>query len=334
MGAKESKNKKKKLERQKTLVTDLDIKNELRNPIKLREYKEIDEGKMFQKLEDKKEKVNYLLFLDFNDYMICLSKFTLENADSKDDFSKIEYSYSIRDNFYNDNFNIEYLQSFIESKILKHEELYKKVFHSENSQERSIIFKEFLYNLHRSLIPKIKTIQIENGVNEDDIHENTLMKKNAAIIYGLLYCEGYDWLKVRIFFNLFKDKDRKLKKSEDLDYFLFMLFTTATYCTCYARNQLSKYKNIGEVNEDDMFDIMKYFQVDTTKKVIEYTNKLLFGKEEKNELLYEQFRKKCEISDIKENASFLFSSKGIRSLYKQLSGIVIDKKNKKRNSIK
>ena len=55
------------------------------------------------------------------------------------------------------------------------------------------------------------------------------MKKNAAIIYGLLYCEGYDWLKVRIFFNLFKDKDRKLKKSEDLDYFLFMLFTTATY---------------------------------------------------------------------------------------------------------
>ena len=82
---------------------------------------------------------------------------------------------------------------------------------------------------------------IENGVNEDDIHENILMKKNAAIIYGLLYCEGYDWLKVRIFFNLFKDKDRKLKKSEDLDYFLFMLFTTATYCTCYARNQLSKY---------------------------------------------------------------------------------------------
>ncbi len=184
--------------------------------------------------------------------------------------------------------------------------------------------------MHKGIIPKLKQIQLENGVSEEELNENTIMRKNSAIIYGLLFCEGDDWIKVRVFFNLFKENG-KLKKSEELDYFLFMLFTTATYAMCYSRNQLNKYKIVGEVDQEDMGDVMKFFQTSTTKSLVEYTNKLLFGSEKNNELLYEQFKQRCEISDKKGSASFLFSSRGIRFMHKDISGIVIDKKKKRKS---
>lgn len=335
MGKKQSKSKKKAMQIRESIENDFEIKTEQKNPIKLYKYKEIDElGKMFFKLEEKSEKINYLTYIDFNDYMISLSKFSMENADLKDDYKLLRYKYSCKDDFYNENFNLEYLQSFIESKILKHELVYLKAFHSENSQERALLFKDFLFNIHKALIPKLKQIQLENGISEDEIDENTIMKKHVAIIYGLLFCGGDDWLKVRVFFSLFKDNG-KLKKSEDLDYFLFMLFTTATYAMCYSRNQLSKYKNLGEVNKDEMDNAMKIFQMNTTKSLVEYTNKLLFGNEENNELFYELFRKRCEITDKKESLSFLFSSKGIRYMHKEISGVVLPKnKYKKRLTFK
>lgn len=320
MGGKNSKNYRKSLIRQKTIESNEELQMEIKNPIKFCKYKEIDEiGNMFFKLEEKTEKVNYLRYINFNDYMISLAHFTIQNADLKDDYNAIKYVYSYKDKFYDETFNVEYLQSFIESKILKHPDVYEKAFHSENSQERSLIFKEFLINLHKALIPKIKQIQLENGISEDDLNENTIMKKHAAIIYGLLYCDGDDWLKARIFFHLFKENG-KLKKSEILDYFLFMLFTTSTYAMCYSRTQLSKFKIIGEVDEGNMIKAMKYFQIGTIKSVVEFTNKLLFGADQNNELLYEQFRQRCQISDRKESASFLFSSKGIRFMHKKVSG--------------
>lgn len=335
MGGKQSKNKKKAAQIRQSMEKDEDIKNEQKNPIKLYKYKEIDElGKMFFKLEEKTEKINYLTYIDFNDYMISLSKFSLQNADLKDDYKLLRYKYSCKEDFYNEQFNIESLQSFIESKILKHEYVYQKAFHSDNSQERTLLFKDFLFNIHKGLIPKLKQIQLENGISEDEINENTIMKKHAAIGYGLLFCGGEDWLKIRVFFNLFKENGR-LKKSEDLDYFLFMLFTTATYAMCYSRNQLSKYKNLGEVDKDEMDNAMKVFQMKTTKSLVEYTNKLLFGKEQNNELFYEQFRKRCEITDKKESPSYIFSSKGIRYMHKEISGVVLErKKTKKRKSLK
>lgn len=330
MGGKSSKEKKNRSVRQ-SIERPEDIQLELKNPIKLYDYKDIDEvGKMFYKLEEKKEKINYLKYIDFNDYMISLYNFSLKKADIKDDYTKIKYSYSCKENFYNELFNIESLQSFIESKILKHEKVYQKAFRSENSQERSSLFKDFLLNMHKGIIPKLKQIQLENGVSEEELNENTIMRKNSAIIYGLLFCEGDDWIKVRVFFNLFKENG-KLKKSEELDYFLFMLFTTATYAMCYSRNQLNKYKIVGEVDQEDMGDVMKFFQTSTTKSLVEYTNELLFGSEKNNELLYEQFKQRCEISDKKGSASFLFSSRGIRFMHKDISGIVIDKKKKRKS---
>ena len=320
MGGKNSKSYRNSMRRQKTIESNEELQMEIKNPIKFCKYKEIDEiGKMFFKLEEKTEKINYLRYLHFNDYMISLSHFSIQNADLKDDYSLIKYVYSYKDTFYNETFNVEYLQSFIESKVLKHPDVYEKAFHSDNSQERSMIFKDFLFNLHKSLIPKIKQIQLENGISEDDLNENTIMKKHSAIIYGLLYCEGDDWLKARIFFNLFKENG-KLKQSQMLDYFLFMLFTTSTYSMCYSRTQLTKYKIIGDVDEENMVKAMKYFQVESIKSVVEYTNKLLFGEEKNNELLYEQFRQRCQISDKKKSASFLFNSKGIRYIHKKISG--------------
>ena len=307
-----------------------EMENETQTPVKFYKYKEIDVlGNIFLKLEEQSEKINCLKYIDFNDYMISLSNFTIENADLPDTYNKIKLSYSCKDKFYDEVFNIEYLQSFIESKILKHKNVYEKAFHSENSHERTLLFKDFLFNLHKGSLPKIKQIEIENGIISDNENDNLIMKKNAAIIYGLLFCEGDDWVKVKIFFNLFKENE-KLKKSDDLNLFLFMLFITASYSMCYSRSQLSKYATLGEVDEDIMSDAMKIFQIDTTKKLVEFTNTLLFGKEQNNELIYEQFRQMCQITEKKESASFLFSSRGIRYMHKEVSGVVLEKRKKKK----
>ena len=311
-----------------------EIENEMKKPIKFPNYKDIDEvGNMFIKLEEKSEKINYLRNIDFNDYMISLTKFSIENADLSDNYNKIKYTYSAKDEFYNESFNIESLQSFIESKILKHKNVYEKAFHSDNSYERTLMFKDFLFNLHKACIPKIKQFLIENGTNEEDINENTIMKKNAAIIYGIFFCGGDDWLKVKIFFNLFKQEE-KLKKSEDLTNFLLLSFIMATYSMCYSRNQLSKYSALGEVDKELMGDAMKHFQVETSKKVVEYTNKLLFGNEQGNELIYDQFRQKCQSNEKNESVSFIFNARGIRNMHKELSGVVIEKKKKKKKKDK
>lgn len=334
MGGKNSRNLRRAKTRKNSIENDEEIKNELLNPIKFVKYKEIEElGNTFKKLEKKKHKINYLNYMDFNDYMISLSNFTLKNADLKDDYSSLKYKYSYRDKFYNETFNIEYLQSFIEAKILKHPNIYEKALHSENSQERTLLFKDFLFNLQKCLIPKVKEIELENGVSEDELNENTIMKKSSAIVYGLLYCGGEDWVKAKIFFNLFKE-DGKLKKSEFLDLFLFMLFTTATYATCYSRTQLCKYKMLGDVNQEYLSDILKLFQIDVIKSVVEYTDKLLFGKEQNSPLLYEQFRERCQISDKNDTLSFLFSPRGIRYMHRRISGVVLDKKKLKRSITK
>ena len=284
MGSKNTKKKSKSnLKKAKTTIEGIDdpmtneeIKQELKNPVKLLKYSEIDEAeKLFFKLEEKSEKINYLKYLDFNDYMISLSKFSLKNADIHDNYTKIKLNYSSEDDFYNETFNSESLQSFIESKILKHPMIYEKAFHSQKSQERSYLFKDFILNIHKGLVPKVKQIQLENGVSEEEINENTIMKKSSAIIYGLLFCKGDDWVKVRIFFNLFKDENEKLKKTQTLDFFFFMLFTTASYAMFYSRNQLSKYKKMENPDEEDISFLMKIFTMDNTKNLIEYINKLL-----------------------------------------------------------
>ena len=117
MGGKQSKSKKKAAQIRQSMEKDEDIKNEQKNPIKLYKYKEIDElGKMFFKLEEKTEKINYLTYIDFNDYMISLSKFSLQNADLKDDYKLLRYKYSCKEDFYNEQFNIESLQSLLNLK--------------------------------------------------------------------------------------------------------------------------------------------------------------------------------------------------------------------------
>ena len=319
-----------KKQKKSNFEKDEEIENEMKKPIKFPNYKDIDEiGDMFLKLEEKSEKINYLRSIDFNDYMISLSKFSIENADLADNYTNIKYDYSSKDEFYNQSFNIESLQSFIESKILKHKNVYEKAFHSDNSYERTLLFKDFIINLHKGSIPKIKQLEIEKGTSEDDINENTIVKKNCAIIYGILFCSGDEWLKVKIFFNLFKENE-KLKKNDDLNEFLLLLFITATYSMCYSRNVLSKYATLGEIDKDAMGDAMKHFTMETSKKLVDFTNEILFGKEMKNELIYEQFRQKCQNSEKNETVSFLFSGRGIRSMHKELSGIVTEKKKKKK----
>ena len=306
-------------------------KTTLERPIAFTKYKEIEEEKnIFQKLESKEEKINLLFNLDFKDYMYSLKNFDLKTLDIPDDYSKTNYEYSMNDEFYSQPFTCDYLQSFLQNRILKHKKIYEKAFASDKRFDRTQIFKDFLYNLHKGTQLKLKQIESEKNIGtvDNQTEEKEILKRNSAICYGLLFCGGDNSNKLKIFFNLFRNKENKLKMSEGLSEFLLILFIIASYGMCHSRNLLTKYEKIGGFNKEVFTNILKYCQLQSSKALVGITNNLMFGKRNKDELTYDEFKELCILKDKKQSVGYLFSSIGIRFMQKMITEMVLDDKNK------
>ena len=306
-------------------------KTTIEKPITFTKYKDIEEEKnIFHKLENKEEKINLLFNLDFKDYMYSLKNFDLKTLDIPDDYTKANFEYSVNDEFYSQIFTCDYLQIFLQNKILKHKKIYEKAFSSDKRFDRTQIFKDFLYNLHKGTQLKINQVESEKKSENFDQsnNEKELLKRNSMICYGLLFCGGDNNNKVKIFFNLFRNKENKLKMSENLSEFLLILFIIASYGMCHSRNFLTKYPKIGGFDKELFKNVLKYCQLQNSKKLVGVTNNLLFGKLNKDELSYDEFKELCKLKDKKQSVGYLFNSKGIRFMQKMINDTVIDDKNK------
>lgn len=282
--------------------TDLEAENE----VSLTSYKS-DSDKDYELIE---KKFNYLREINFSDYVHSLINFSNENATLEDDYSHISFEHCSKDPFYNEMFPSDLLQSFVENKLLKHKAVYSKA--GEN-EKITAIFKEMLLAANNGLALKLAQNLKNNGKEGD---KSTVVKKCHVISYGLLYCVGSNYAKIHFIFNLFKNSENTITMSEEFSEFLLSIFLVASYGMANARNKTSKYEEVGAIDTDRLRTLLDTSELQDCIKLVEVTNKSLFGERLDDKLTYNQFKAKFDKSDT-ESVGYILVGPGVRFMLKE-----------------
>ena len=256
--------------------------------------------------ESQENKFNFFRKLNFADYLYSLVHFSSENATLEDNYDKANVNVSMEEPFFCELFSNDIFQSFIENKILKHKAIYELA----GSNEKMVsIFKETFLAANNGLGLKLAQSAKEKG--DENADKNSIIKKGDAIAYGLLYCAGANYIKIRALFNLFK-KDDQLKPSDKFDEFLLSIFIISSYGMVSARNKLSKFDEVGEIEKDKLKELIGTSELKDCQNMVEVTKKMLFGQDLSVGLSYQNFKDKFEVNDKDNSLAFLLTSSGVR----------------------
>ena len=251
-------------------------------------------------LKLQENKFNYLSKINFADFLYSLANYSNENATVEFKYDDVNIDFKITSPTFSDDFGVDVFQSFIENRILKHDNIYNAKI------EESLIgiFKD-------NLIQNVTALNLKLKQSHTDDPNFTGVKKSNIIPYGLLYCVGANTVKIKAIFNLFGDNGI-IKKSVAFDEFLLSLFLIASYCSISARNKLGKYDTFGQISKENLKELLNTAELKDCQNLVTVTNKLIFGEDLSVSLTYEQFKEKFKGQ---ENAiSFLLSPSGVRSL--------------------
>ena len=256
--------------------------------------------------ESQENKFNFFRKLNFADYLYSLVHFSSENATLEDNYDKANVNVSMEEPFFCELFSNDIFQSFIENKILKHKAIYELA----GSNEKMVsIFKETFLAANNGLGLKLAQSAKEKG--DENADKNSIIKKGDAIAYGLLYCAGANYIKIRALFNLFK-KDDQLKPSDKFGEFLLSIFIISSYGMVSARNKLSKFDEVGEIEKDKLKELIGTSELKDCQNMVEVTKKMLFGQDLSVGLSYQNFKDKFEVNDKDNSLAFLLTSSGVR----------------------
>jgi hypothetical protein len=251
-------------------------------------------------------KFNYFKKINFADFLYSLVHFSNENATIEESYEKANVDFSMNDTFFTELFSTDIFQSFLENKILKHKSILEEVLENE---QVSIIFKETFLTVNNGLGLKLSQNEQSKGVEEVD--KNTIVKKGNALAYGILYCGGPNYVKVRALFNIFKEND-KIKTSDNFSNFLLSVFIIASYGMASARNKLSKFEEIGGIDKEQLKKLLDTSELKDSQNLVTVTNGLIFGPDLSSSLSYEEFRQLFENDSKKRSLFFLLNPSGVR----------------------
>ena len=250
-------------------------------------------------LKLQENKFNYLNKINFADFLYSLVNYSNENATIEFKYDNVNIDYKITSQEFGEDFSPDVFQSFIENRILKHDNIYN----AKIDESLISIFKDNLIQNVTALNMKLKQSHQED--------EFPGVRKYHIIPYGLLYCAGANYIKIKALFNLFSEGGA-IKSSQMFNEFLLALFLVASYCSISARNKLGKYDAIGQISKEDLKQLLNAAELKDCQNLVGVANKLIFGEDLSGSLTYEQFKEKFKGSD---NAiSFLLSPSGVRSL--------------------
>lgn len=251
-------------------------------------------------------KYNFFHKMLFQDFLYSLVNFTSENATLEDDYNKSNIQFSMNDSFFTEVFSTDYFQSFIENKILKHKALYAE---AGNNERVTSIFKECFLSVNNSLGLKLSQNAQQNGDQNAD--KNSIVQKKDVIAYGILYCIGPNYVKIKAIYNLFQQND-EIKSSKNFSEFLLSLFIIASYGMASARNKLVKYSEIGEIEKSKLKELLDSSELKDCQHLVEVTNKLLFGEDLSKSYNYQDFKMKFADDNKETSLAFLLSPSGVR----------------------
>jgi len=250
-------------------------------------------------LKLQENKFNYLNKINFADFLYSLANYSNENATIEFKYDNVNIDYKITSQEFGEDFSPDVFQSFIENRILKHDNIYN----AKIDESLIAIFKDNLIQNVTALNLKLK-----QSHSEDEFQG---VRKYHIIPYGLLYCAGANYIKIKALFNLFSESGA-LKTSQMFNEFLLALFLVASYCSIAARNKLGKYDAIGQISKEDLKQLLNAAELKDCQNLVGVANKLIFGEDLSGSLTYEQFKEKFKGSD--NSISFLLSPAGVRSL--------------------
>ena len=252
------------------------------------------------------KKFNYFTKIPCKDYLYSLVNFSNDNATLDDDYTKANLDYSANDAFFTEPFFTDSFQSFIENKILKHKNLYDDAI---NKERVTHIFKIIAMEGHYALGQKLA--QDENNKGNNDADRHSMVTKGSALSFGILFCCGPDYIKIRTIFNLFQE-DGNLKHNEKFSYFMLSLFILASYGMLHVRNKLGDCEEVGGIEQKLAYKLKDTCELKDSKHLVEVTNKLMFGEDLSQSLSYDNFKLKFIDENKDTSIGFMLNPSGIR----------------------
>jgi hypothetical protein len=256
--------------------------------------------------ECQEKKFNYLTKIKFKDYLYSLVNFSNDNATLDDDYSKANLDMSANDAFFNEQFSFDTFQSFIENKILKYKTIYDEAL---NKERITSIFKTILLQGHRGLGQKLAMDANKKGIENAD--QSSIITKGYAISFGILFCSGPNYVKIRAIFNLFQEEGN-LKSNEKFSQFILALFILASYGMLHVRNQLNDFDEVGAVGRAIVKKLVDTSELKDSQHLVEVTNKLIFGEDLSQSLDYDSFKAKFADENKDTSIAFMLTPSGIR----------------------
>lgn len=285
------------------------------NPSLIEEEKEIPgidyKSKADEVYDLQETKYNYFQKINFADFLYSLVQFSAENATLEDDYSKINLDFSMNDPFFSETFSTDSFQLFLENKILKHKSVYQEAGNNENVTS---IFKETFLSVNSAL--GLKLSQDAKAKGDESADKNTIVKKGDVLPIGLLYCVGANYIKIKALFNIFST-DGIIKSSDKFSEFLLSLFIIASYGMASARNKLSKYGEIGEIEKEKLKELLDTSELKDCQNMVDVTNDLIFGTDRETGLNYADFKNLFNEPDKDKSLAYLLSASGARYMLKK-----------------
>ena len=229
------------------------------------------------------KKYNYISNITFRDFAYSLNLFSMDNATLQDDYTNKPEEYSKNDSLFKDDITQDYFQSFIENKLFKHPFINNLL----SDEEGSAICKECYIQIYGALEKKLMQADRENSRKKNNQNR---IKKYHILCFGILYGAGLNISKIKLIFDLFKDENGKLKKSNDFEDFLLGLFIIPAYCILYTRIKLGpRYSLIGEFDNSKVKETLENCELKDSMNLTNVTLEKIFGPENK-ELNYEEWK--------------------------------------------
>jgi hypothetical protein len=241
-------------------------------------------------------KQNFFNFVQLVEYVNLLDQFTIESSTVRSE-STFRTKFSSKDEFLTKEISLEEFQSFIENKIFKLDELYEL---SGNNEKSASLFKQIFIEIYKAL-----ELKLRQHYNDDS---PIIVKKRNLIPIGILFCSCNNVEKIKLMFDLFKNDNNEITKSEDLDDYMISLFLTGSYCLISARNKIgNSFPDIEKLSKENLMKLINVAELKDCQNLLTVFNNTFFVKESYN---WEDFKGKFE--DLENGFGWIFSSKGIR----------------------
>ena len=239
---------------------------------------------------------NFFNFVQLVEYVNLLEQFNIISSTVPSDSTR-RTKFSSKDEFLNKEISQEEFQSFIENKIFTLNELYELI---GNNDKNATLFKEICLEIYKSLELKLK----QHYSDESPI----IIKKRNLLPIGILFCASNNVEKIRFIFDIFKNENEEISKSEELDDYLLSLFLTGSYCLISARNKIgNNFREVEKLEKENLFKLINSAELKDCENLVNVFNEHFFIKENYS---WEDFKGKFE--DLENGFGWIFSSKGIR----------------------